>query len=204
MMLLQEAPGEIKRFLKGLEKLAGFRETTRGYVIRLMVGFLFHCGRMSASQAAGAVPTQARHRAQVARFLAECRWSRDWSECLWLATLALEAERKRGGRWVLIFDQTYCSQQGAKTENTYSTGNRQRRTAKNRRHGKNQYARRTVHGFVMGLLLTPGGLRLPIGACYYTKDYCQAKGKKYRTQTEIAADLIQGVSVPAPAEVVVL
>jgi Transposase DDE domain len=204
MMLLQEAPGEIKTFLKGLEKLAGFGETTRGYVIRLVVGFLFHFGRMSASQAAGAVPAQARHRAQVARFLAECRWSRDWSECLWMATLVLETERKRCGRWVLIFDQTYCSQQGAKTENTYSTGNRERRPAKNRRHSKKKHARRTVHGFVMGLLLTPGGLRLPIGECYYTKDYCKAKGKTYRTQTEIAAELIERVSVPAHADVVVL
>jgi hypothetical protein len=204
MMLLQDAPGEIKTFLKGLGKLEGFTETTRSYVIRLAVGFLFHFGRMSASQAAGAVPAQARHRAQVARFLADCRWSRDWSECLWMATLLLEGERKRGGRWVLIFDQTYCSQQGEKTENTYSCGNRQRRPAKNRRHSKKKRAPRTVHGFVMGLLLTPGGMRLPIGECYYTKTYCQKKGKAYRTQTEIAAEMIGRVSVPERAEVVVL
>ena len=132
MLLLQDAPCGIKTFLKPLEKSTGFSQTTRSYIVRLMVGFLFHFGRMSASRAAEAMPAQGRHRGRVAHFLATCRWSRDWSECLWMATLLLEQERKRAGRWVLILDQTYCSQQGDKTENTYSCGNHQRRPAKHR------------------------------------------------------------------------
>jgi Transposase DDE domain len=204
MLLLQDAPGEIKTFLKPLAQAAGFSQTARSYLVRLMIGFLFHFGRMSASRAAEAMPAQARHRGGVARFLAQCRWSRDWNQCLWMAGLLLEQERKRGGRWLLIFDQTYCSQQGDKTENTYSTGNRQRRPAKNRRYSKKKYVRRRVHGFVMGLLLTPSGMRLPMSRSYYTKDYCKAKGRPYRTQTEIAAAMIQEVSIPQHAEVVVL
>ena len=204
MLLLQDAPCGIKTFLKPLEKSTGFSQTTRSYIVRLMVGFLFHFGRMSASRAAEAMPAQGRHRGRVAHFLATCRWSRDWSECLWMATLLLEQERKRAGRWVLILDQTYCSQQGDKTENTYSCGNRQRRPAKHRRHSKKKYVRRRVHGFVMGLLLTPSGMRLPISRSYYTKDYCQAKGHSYCTQTEIAAEIIRDVPIPDHAEVVVL
>lgn len=208
MLLLQDGPAEIKTFLKPLGQTAGFSETTRSYFVRLLVGFLFHWGRMSASRAAEAMPAQARHRGQVARFLANCRWSRDWNECLWMATLLLEQERKRGGRWVLILDQTYCSQQGDKTENTYSSGNRQRRPAKHRRYSKKKYAGRTVHGFVMGLLLTPSGMRLPQCRSYYTKAYCQAKGLTYRTQTEIAAQMIRDMPLPATlpeaTEVVVL
>jgi hypothetical protein len=200
MLILQDAPAGIKTFLKA----AKLPDTVQEYVVRLMVGFVFHIGRMSASQAAEVLPTQARHRAQVARFLADCRWSNDWSECLWMATLALEAERKRAGRWIFILDQTYCSQQGTKTENTFSTGNRQRRPRKGRRHSTKKHARRTVHGFVMGLLLTPGGLRLPVCKSYYTEDYCQAKQRKYRTQTEIAAELLAELQVPARADVVVL
>jgi hypothetical protein len=203
MMLLHEAPAKIKTFLKPLVK-AGVKATTQAYVVRLVMGFVFHFGRMSASQAAETLRTQARHRAQVARFLAKCRWSQDWTKCLWMATLLLEDEAKRNGRWVFVVDQTYCSQQGAKTENTYSTGNRQRRPAKGRRYSKKKRARRSVHGFVVGLLLTPGGLRLPIGETYYTKDYCQAKKRSHRTQTEIAADLIKRVWVPEGADVVVV
>jgi hypothetical protein len=200
MLIMQEAPAGINTFLKAA-KLA---KTTQEYVVRLMMGFVFHFGRMSASQASGAVPTQARHRGQVTRFLAECRWSRDWSQCLWMATLLLEAERKRAGRWLFLLDQTYCSQQGEKTENTFSTGNRQRRPRKGRRYSKKKHKRRTVHGFVFGLLLTPGGLRLPVCKCYYTKEYCQAKSLPYRTQTQIAAELIAELSVPQTAEVVVV
>lgn len=200
MLILQDAPGGIKTFLK----VAKFAETTRTYVVRLMVGFLFHWGRMSAAQAAETLPVLARHRAQVGRFLTDCRWSKDWSQCLWMATLLLEQERKRAGRWLLIVDQTYCSQQGTKMENTFSTGNRQRRPAKGRRHGKKKYARRTVHGFVVALVITPGGLRLPACKSYYTKDYCRAKSLPYRTQAEIAAELIAEVAVPERAEVVVL
>ena len=55
MMLLQDAPGEIKAFLKGLGKLAGFTETTRGYVIRLPdVGVAGGGRRARASAASGA------------------------------------------------------------------------------------------------------------------------------------------------------
>src|SRR3954471_21688309 len=124
MLLLQDAPAKIKTFLKPLEK-TGMTKTARAYLVRLVIGFLFHMGRMSASQAAETLRGRARHRAQVARFLADCRWSKDWTECLWMATLLLEqktaTEQAGRGRWVFILDQTYCSQQGAKTENTYST-----------------------------------------------------------------------------------
>jgi hypothetical protein len=105
MLILQDAPAGIKTFLKA----ANLPTTTFDYVVRLMVGFVFHFGRMSASQAAGVMPAQARHRAQVARFLADCRWSKDWSQCLWMATLVLEQERKRAGRWIYILDQTYSA-----------------------------------------------------------------------------------------------
>jgi hypothetical protein len=121
-----------------------------------------------------------------------------------MATLLLGQERKRAGRWVLILDQTYCSQQGDKSENTFSCGNRQRRPAKNRRYSKKKCVRRRVHGFVMGLLLTPSGMRLPMSRSYYTEDYCKAKGRAYRTQTQIAAEMIRDVSIPEGAEVVVL
>jgi hypothetical protein len=145
MMLLQDAPAKIKIFLKPLQATS-MSNTTRAYLVRLVIGFLFHMGRMSASQAAETLRGRARHRAQVARFLADCRWSKDWTECLWMATLLLQQELAtepgHRGRWVFILDQTYCSQQGAKTENTYSTGNRKRRPAKGRRYSKKKHARR--------------------------------------------------------------
>jgi len=105
---------------------------------------------------------------------------------------------------VLLLDQTLSSQQGDKTENTYSSGNRQRRPRKGRRY--NQYKHRTkrCHCFVMGLLLTPSGLRIPLRRSYYTKEYCVQKNRTYRKQTELAAEMIRTLPLPEGAEVVVL
>jgi hypothetical protein len=191
---------KIKAFL---EKADVDGKTVR-YLMGLVTAFLMHAGRMTASQAGQAVRTEARHRANVARFLAECNWSKDWTQCYWMALLLLEQERQRAGHWLFVLDQTFCSQQGSKTENTYSTGNRLRRPCKNRRHGKKKYARKTVHAFVMGLLITPGGLRLPVSKSYYTKDYCSQKKRPYRTQTELGAELIRDLQVPPTARVTVL
>jgi Transposase DDE domain len=172
-------------------------------VIRLVAAFTGHIGRMSAAQAAGAIRSQARHRAAVVRFLGQMRWSRNWAVLTEVADLLLQAESQQPGTWVFIVDQTYCGQQGQKTENTFSRANYRPRPKKGQRRQK-KYAKRSCHGFVMGLLLTPSGLRIPCCRCYYTEAYCAARKEPYRTQTELAADLIRQVAVPARAEVVVL
>ncbi len=199
-MILFEKSAGIKTFLR----LGKLEEKTRAYMARLLAAFVLHFGKMSASQAGEAIRTQARHRANVARFLAKCRWSRDWNQCYWMAVLLLEEERKRPGRWLFILDQTCCSQQGSKTENTTSTGNRKRRPRKGRRYNKPKYTKKGIHTFVMGLLLTPSGLRLPVSRSYYTKNYCETKKWKYRKQSELAADLIRELQVPEAARVIVL
>ncbi len=200
-MIMDDALPGIKSFFKATT----LKPNAVGMLIRLVAAFTCHVGRMSAAQAAGAVRSQARHRAALVRFLARLKWSRDWTVLTQAADLLLRSEGRRRGAWVFIVDQTYCGRQGQKTENTFSRANYRRRTKKGqRRHRK--YARRSCHGFVMGLLPTPGGLRIPSCRGYYTEAYCAAsKGPKpYRKQTELAADLIRSVAVPEGAEVVVL
>lgn len=190
----------IKPFLRN----AQLAPKVEAYLLRLLAAFLLRFGRMTASQAGHAVPTHARHRANVARFLAASGWSADWTKCLRLAVLVLEEERRKPGTWIFLLDQTHCSQQGQKTENTYSTGNRLRRPQKRRRHGKKRHAPRTVHAFVFGLLITPGGLRLPTRKCYFTKAYCAQKNLPYKTEADLGAELVAELEVPAGARVVVL
>lgn len=199
-MILQDALPGIKRFLKSVV----LKEYDRGLLVSLIAAFVTHIGRMSASQAAGAIRSQARHRATVVRFLARLGWSDDWEVLRQLADQVLEAEERRHGVWLFIVDQTLCGHQGDKTANTFSTGNRQRRPRKGRRYSKYKYARKRCHCFVMGLLLTPSGLRLPCFRSYYTQEYCQQVGRSYRRQTELAGELIQTLAVPQAAEVVVV
>ena len=199
-MIVQDALPGIKRFLKVLR----LDPCMEGYLICFIIGFIARVGRMSASQAAQAVRTRARHRANVVRFLAKQRWSGDWCVLEQLGQLVLEAEAARGGNWVFIMDQTLTGQQGQQTENTFSTGNRKRRPCKGRRYQKYKYARKSCHCFVIGLLITPSGIRIPCWRSYYTEAYCAQKKRPYRKQTELAAELIQAVLVPQGADVVVL
>jgi Transposase DDE domain len=172
-------------------------------LLGLLAAFLGSHGRPSAAAAAAAIRSQARHRAAIVRFLARCRWARDWLLLGQVAELLLQQEARTDGIWVFLLDQTYLGQQGHKTENTFSRANvRPRKKKGNRKHKK--HAKRSCHGFVMGLLLTPLGLRIPCCRSYYTESYCVSKQYTYRKQTELAAELIAALVVPAGAAVVVL
>src|SRR5262249_40418477 len=154
-------------------------------------------------RAAGAIRSRAGHRAKLARCLARRHWSKDWAVLTACAELLLKQEARRPGRWAFVVDQTYVGQQGHKTENTFSRANYRPRPKQSGRKQRRS-ARRSCHGFVMGLLLSPSGLRIPCCRCYYTRDYCRAQGLPYRTQAELAAALVEQLAVPAGARVVVL
>lgn len=198
-MIFADALPGIKTFLRPARLAA----SSCALLVRLVAAFLHHPEGMSAACAAEAIRAQARHRAQLARFLARCHWSRDWAVLSACAELLLQAEAQRQGTWLFLLDQTYCGQQGQQTENTFSRANyRPRQKKGNRKH--KQRARRSCHGFVVGLLLTPSGLRIPSCRCYYTEDYCKDKGYAYKKQPALAAELIRQLAVPQGAQVVVL
>jgi hypothetical protein len=198
-MIFAEALPRIKTFLRP----ARLSNATTALLVRLVAAFLCHRGRLSASQAAGTIRSQARHRAQLTRFLARCHWSKDWAVLTAVADLLLRQEARQAGTWTFILDQTYVGQQGAKTENTFSRANYRQRPKKGNRKNK-KHAKRSCHGFVGGLLLTPSGLRIPCCRSYYTESYCQEQKRAYRTQVQLAAELITALAVPEGAEVVVL
>lgn len=183
------------------------RSTLREYVIRFVAGFALHFGRMSASQVGRVVKSDARHRGSVTRFLSglDAAVMSGLLSGLGAKLLALEANKT--GKWLFILDQTYCGQQGKKTENTYSTahrGRRQKHAPKDKRKKKKKQAQKSCHCFVFALLITPSGYRVPFFKSYYTEAYCRKYQKTYRKQTELAGELIRTLSVPDEADVVVL
>jgi Transposase DDE domain len=197
VMVADLLPG-LKRWIATL----GLKDSTKLLVIRMVVAFLLHAGRMSCLRAAGSVRCEVRHRAQISRFLARPRWRKlDVNASLRQNLLDREAAN---GLFVFLIDATLVSQAGKKTANTYSTGNRKRRPCQGRRHGKTKHAVKTCHSFTMGLLITPSGLRIPFCKPYHTREYCKAKGLAHRTTAEAAADLIRTLPLPDGARVVVL
>ena len=84
-MIMTDALPGIKRFFK----TAALSPLALAMLIRFVAAFIRHDGRMSASQAAGAVRSQARHRAALVRFLADARWAKDWVVLTRVAELLL-------------------------------------------------------------------------------------------------------------------
>jgi Transposase DDE domain len=199
MVIMDDALPGLKRFLKPV----GLNQRMLGLVIRCVVAFVMHLGRMAAARAANSVRTQPRHRGQICRFLGR-KLLRRLSPASVLREQLLLLESRLRGTFYFLVDQTLTSQQGNKTENTFSTGNRQRRPRKGRRYSKYKHARKSCHCFVKGLLITPSGIRIPFSKSYYTRDYCQAKNRLYRTQTDLAAEMIAELPLPEGVQLVVL
>jgi DDE superfamily endonuclease len=198
MVIVADSVPSLKRWIGTL----GLKESTKLLVIRMVVAFLLHAGRMSCLRTAGAVRCETRHRAQITRFLARPRWRKlDVNSLLRQRLLDLADPN---GLFVLIIDATLTSQSGKKTANTFSTGNRQRRPRKGRRYGKNKRARKNCHSFTTALLVTPEGIRIPLCKAYYTREYCKAKGLVHTTTAEVAADMIRELPIPKTAKVTVL
>ena len=72
VMVPDSVPG-----LKRLIGTLGLKGSAKLLVIRVVVAFLLHPGRMSCLRAAGAVRCESRHRAQISRFLARPRWRKN-------------------------------------------------------------------------------------------------------------------------------
>jgi len=190
------------RTLKRLLEKTSLGDYARTMVLRMVLAFIEHCGRMSCSQAAGSIASESIHRGQLTRFLVRPRWQKeDFNAPLRAALLQMETAQ---GEFIFIIDATLNSQTGKKTQNTHSTGNRKRRPKKGRRYNKKKVTRKRCHSFTCGLLITPSGYRIPYQIPYYTKGYCKEQGRKHKTTAESAADLIRGLALPEEAEVIVL
>jgi len=198
MIIVTESAAGLKAFIAR----TSLHDLAQAFVLRMALTFIMHRGRMTCSQAAGCIASETFHRGQLTRFLARPRWQRDdFNAPLRLALLQMEASK---GRFFFIIDATLTSQSGYKTENTHSTGNRQRRPKKGRRYNKKKVHRKRCHSFTFGLLITPSGYRIPWQIPHYTKEYCAKKGLQHRTTAEAAADLIRSLPLPEGADVVVL
>jgi hypothetical protein len=180
-----------------------FRKSAFGWYLQaILLGILHHFGRMSAHQATSCVVGDTRHRANLGRFLGRngerlhlfnTRIARRWLK-----------SKGKNGQYVFIVDTTHVSHQGAHQENTISTGNHQRRPCAGRRYSKYGHASKSFHASVWGILLTPQGERLPFYQGVLTKKYCAKQGLVYRSQADLAAEMVRALPLPPEAQVVVL
>lgn len=137
----------------------------------------------SAADAADAIRTEPRHRAQMIRFLARQGWSQNWFTLHQLATTLLQRCYQEQGTWVFLLDQTYHTTTGEQIQNTFSRANKKSRPKHSSRKQK-KTPRHRCHCFVFGLLLSPQtGTRLPCVRSSYTKQYCQQPAQRKPRRT---------------------
>jgi hypothetical protein len=198
MIIVSQSAASLKAFIAK----TSLHDLAQAFVLRMALTFILHRGRMSCSQAAGSIASETFHRGQLTRFLARPRWQRDdFNAPLRQTLLQLETGK---GKFFFIIDATFTSQSGRKTQNTHSTGNRNRRPRKGRRYNQKKFTAKRCHSFTFGVLITPSGCRIPWQIPHYTKEYCAKKGLQHRTTAEAAADLIRSLPLPEEADVVVL
>ena len=90
MLIVSESAPALKRFLAQ----TGLSEVSLGMVLRMVLAFIGHRGRMSCSQAAVSVASKNIHRGELTRFLARPRWQkRSFNAPLRAALLAKESKR---------------------------------------------------------------------------------------------------------------
>ncbi len=198
MIIVSESAASLKGFIAK----TGLNELARTMLLRVVLAFIMHRGRMTCSAAAGSIAADSIHRGELTRFMARPRWQQhDFNEPLMKLLLARESKR---GKFIFIIDATLVSQSGKKTKNTYSTGNRGRNSAKGRRYNKKKVVYKKVHSFTFGILITPSGIRIPMQIPHYTKEYCLEHGIEHSTTAEAAAQMIRSLPLPENAEVIVL
>lgn len=73
MVIVVESARSLKRYLSQ----TSLGEFSRLMVMRMVLGFILHRGRMSCSSAAGVIAGISIHRGQLTRFLARPRWQKD-------------------------------------------------------------------------------------------------------------------------------
>lgn len=122
----------------------------------------------------------------VCRWLARLRFPVDrWHEYAFAKMLAIAAKLDPDGAWVLIFDGTDTKRGGlAKVQNTRRYGKRPKSKKGGRPASKS-------HTFLLGLLLLPCGLRLPLPRkSWYTRAYAKSQKQPYRSQVQLAEELL--------------
>jgi hypothetical protein len=138
----------------------------------------------------------------VCRWLARLRFPVDrWHEHACRRLLAVAARLEPDGDWFAVFDGTDTKRGGlAKVQNT-------RRYGKKPKQQKRGRPSTQTHTFVLGLLLLPGGLRLPLPRkSWYTRAYAKSRGLAYRTQVELVEELLSWLHplLPQATRLVVL
>lgn len=198
-MIVGGVPKEVKAFFS--RPVADCSKPIRHALAPMVLAFLLAPHRRCLKTIAGEVLGGRCHAATISRRLTNPQWrTRDWYVDLYDRLLgnvdAWERRQAKGKRrqWIVAIDTTYHSTMSEQMENLILMSKRRNPARKNTRQ----------HAFLMGLVLTDRGARLPLPRkSYYTADYCRKHKRRFRTTIDLAAAMIRELRVPDDVDVVV-
>src|SRR5262245_15392200 len=175
--MLFGVPPAVKAFFRPV--VAGLSKPIRRALPVMVLALLLAPHRRCLKTLAGMVLGHREHAATISRRLRNRRWKTH----AWYTTLYEELwsdtdrwERRLAGRkqrhWMLVLDTTYHGTVSQCMENLLCFS----------RHRNPRQRNTGNHAFLLGLLFTDKGGRLPLPRkSYYTKGYCRKKRRKYRS-----------------------
>ena len=198
--MLLGIPSDVNRFFRSVTK--DLSKPISRALAPMVLAFLLSPHYRRLKTIAGMVQGHRVHVATISRRLNNPLWTtRDWYASLagsvLVSTNRFERSviKGRKRKCFIILDTTHHSSVGNVMQNLMETSTRK----DSRRRSTKQ------HLFVMGLLITESGMRIPLPRrSYYTKEYCEAKGKKYHTQTQLITLMIREAMVPKDADITVI
>lgn len=192
-----KTPRSVNEFCERFQQQMTVRQ--RKVIPRMIASILMSFGNPNYSVIAGKVLSAMRHRSSVSRFFISLRFNPDTILREALCGMLSVRTKRRGGTWFIVIDGTATRRGGfTKIDNAIKY-----RDKKDNRKGG--YPSTKAHMFLMGLLLAPDGTRFPIPALpYYTKEYCKNNRLKFKTQVELAAQMIREAPIPSNVEKVIV
>lgn len=197
-MMVWGVPKQVKRFFA--KPVRGCGKPIRRNLAAMVLAFLMAPHRRSLKTISGSVLEGRHHVTTISRRLTNPQWkTRDWYVILYEG-LRQEIDRwerrqAKGQRrqWIVAIDTTYHSTMSEEMENLI---------VMSRRWDPRRQTMRQ-HAFVMGLLLTEHGARIPLPRkSYYTESHCRKRRRKFRTTVQLAADMLKELRVPDDVDVV--
>lgn len=199
-MMVWGVPTEVKTFFA--KPVRGCAKPIRHALAAMVLGFLLAPHRRCLKTVAGSVLGHRRHVGTISRRLVNPEWkTRDWYVTLYEELQGKidrwERRQARGQRrqWIVAIDTTYHASVSEQMENLIVMSRRK------------DPARQTTrqHAFLMGLLITDRGARLPLPRkSYYTEAYCRKHRRRFRTTVQLAAAMLCELRVPDDVDVVVV
>jgi hypothetical protein len=198
--MLFGVPQAVKSFFRPI--VAEATKPIRRALPFMVLALLLAPHRRCLKTLAGMVLGHREHAATISRRLRNSKWkTHDWYVTLYEQLLEAcdRGERRVAQRkkrcWTVAIDTTYHGTRSECMENLILMSRRRRGDAPQTRQ----------HAFVMGLLLTDKGFRLPLPRkSYYTEAYCRKHRRRYRTQVQLAAAMLKDLRVPDDVDLTVV